>query len=840
MTKNKDTYEILKIALGKLHSTNEASNLDVQYTVLGSYDTLKIVPCKRWHELRPGQNGETASDEYVLRLVRKCNAERSEDGKCCRQYAFIACCLVHISDTSWSDKNYSIVDNFLDPSAIFDFKNSANSKVECWVNLGYPSFVVLIYTDLLSEVVNYVEQIREKSFVSVVHTIIGYSIKKSTSIISDEKISADIDISPDSGVTLYEQYNNILTALSSDFSKKTSVQLMYGSYDFRCRVRDLELNKFIAMHNSVFGLSKTDFCNTTTRIFPPATVNHSIQAHRNRALWEQLDAQVFNAYNQFKTLYNGKLGKKGGEHNAHRRPIDSAERVVALYYQVISVNHSFDVKVVVGEFLVSFFNSASSLIMYMKLEKDNGRVRKIYDSEGKEYTFANYHVLIEHAVNELRKYAGTLLFDIWRSDSAYFEGQTSEHPSVGSAVKLLFAYNSMLSKSDKIWRTCCANIDDEDIYDTDFAYLVTSGGMDITVNCDLFDNNHKILLRYSVNGDGEVVERIPDGGEFKFIRRPIIVVVPEGSLYDINGTQIRMLHEFFHKRGKRKRKPRAMAYYKTMCKIAANILSYVVRARLVGRYVKFVFDNNVYRHIERRTADNGKMVESERYKDLLADFMRIVLSEGAGETQHFTKDELKNFKSDFEAFDRNIYDICKTTFDRLISNVQIVLSNITENELENHIIEISGVTADYSSGADIYYLLYQVFFKNANDSLICENIADCISQCLKEINVLINKKYKDDEDKRFFKNYVSVRCKDIIYCQDIWHDCLRMLINPGQEDVAFIDFTDIEDYNRNFYALTESFKSIFSESYADYMALKTIWCAVGKKGDEINVFDILQ
>ena len=836
------TYDKLKIILGKYHDKDELSALCCgQYTVLGAYDTLRIVPCERWHELRPGLCGETANDEYVLRVIREHSEAYPDIKKFYDEYALVACCLVHISDKSWGDKDNNIADSIFKPSAIFGLADTEYTKIEYCVNLGYPSFVVLIHTNKLSEIENYVKQIRENASVSVAHTIVGYNSEK-LNLISDEKLSADIDIAPDGGITLNEQYSNIKNALATVSCENASVRLMYGSYDFCCQFKEIELSKFVAMHEAVFGINNNDFSNTVTRIFSAKPVDINNQKKANHQTWEQLDSRVYNAYVQFQALYEKKLSWKSNEHNAHRRPIDSIARVLSLYYLVISSNHSLDVKTVIGEFLVGFFNAASALMLHMQLKKDNGSVRKVYDSDGNEYTNSTYHVLIEQAINEFRKYTGTLLFDIWRSDSAYFEGQSSEHPSVGSAVKLLFAYNRMLGECDNIWRLCSKASNDADIYDTDFAYLVTSGGMDITVNCDLFNNNHEVLLQYSVNSDGKVIKKAADGNEYKFIRRPIIVVVPEGSLYDVDGTQIRMLHEFFHKRGKRQRKERAMAYYKTMCIIAANILSYVVRSKLMSRYIKFVFDNYVYKNIERRKYKDSKtMVKSEDYKLLLAEFISSVLKDTHG-IQNISTEELKYIKSAFEKFDHDVYKICQIAFDDLIKNVFDLLSNISTSDLEKQLCEIEkekhfiahSDKADYSSSAYIYDCLYAIFITSAANS---SDIANRISDCYKRINELLDKEYKNDESKRFLKNYISARSNDITYCQDIWNDCIDMLVNSNQDENSFLNFIDIQDFNRNFSVLTENFKSLFSESYADYMALKIIW---SNKGDEIDVFDLLQ
>ena len=97
------------------------------------------------------------------------------------------------------------------------------------------------------------------------------------------------------------------------------------------------------------------------------------------------------------------------------------------------------------------------------------------------------------------------------------------HFAVGNETKLLASYSVILKKL-----TACEKKSDE------FVFIVSSGGCDKTEVTDIF----------FASGCGSAVSK------------PIIITIPEASLYDVQGTLFRILHEYSHFIGDRKRRER--------------------------------------------------------------------------------------------------------------------------------------------------------------------------------------------------------------------------------------------------------------------------------------------
>src|SRR5699024_379483 len=129
------------------------------------------------------------------------------------------------------------------------------------------------------------------------------------------------------------------------------------------------------------------------------------------------------------------------------------------------------------------------------------------------------------AVKLFKENIGDFTADLMRSDCAFIEGNTLSHPAIGSATKLLVASTELLNRLTMEYK-------EEDR----IRFIVISGGCDKTESVDLFSFAS------------------PD--EIENIKKLIIISIPEMSLYDVQGTLFRILHECMHFVGDRCRKER--------------------------------------------------------------------------------------------------------------------------------------------------------------------------------------------------------------------------------------------------------------------------------------------
>jgi hypothetical protein len=139
---------------------------------------------------------------------------------------------------------------------------------------------------------------------------------------------------------------------------------------------------------------------------------------------------------------------------------------------------------------------------------------------------AQQHYAVE-ALDLFNEYIGEFLSNLIQSDRPFVEGNSLTHSGIGTATKMLFAYSSLLEK--------LTNAGKQTNTEKDFVFVVLSGGFDCTEAIDLFS--------FAREDDD--------------IKKIIIIKIPEmGGLYDLQGTLFRILHEYRHYIGDRKREER--------------------------------------------------------------------------------------------------------------------------------------------------------------------------------------------------------------------------------------------------------------------------------------------
>lgn len=590
-------------------------------SLFGYYDSLKIEEVKSWHKFRPRMrknSGGEIKDEYTIRAVSLCE-KRASVIETIEKHPIVACTLVHFTDEflskqkEWKSCYKNFKDLILDGGECF---KKDNLNYGLYFGLGYPDAVVIFFANGIDDISECIDQLRkikceDKTVVSSAYTLIGYYNCSDNSLynaLSNETISAVMNFAFNKNCC----YDNQKKSLQELFNKyrnesekdKPVGHMMFGSFDWQYSIKETSLKDFILFHKNHLAFindnkddkdSESFFAKLSsmeTRLLLNDGTCSGLGGDGLIEAMEQLDPSVYGAFEQYRNYYI----KLKSEFHAHNRVLGSISNIILQYFKIVSTGHCHDVKRNLGKFITSFLTTSTALMMHMESGKDSA---KIFNCEGHEYNSDTYYRLIEETSEQFRDAVDPLLFDLWRSDSPYFEGQTSAHPTVGSVAKVLFAYNETLSQWDHIVEEENSVVEENEP-ETGFCYLVTSGGRDITINIDLFDYNHDILTQYRII-ENKVVKSENEGVR---ISRPIIVAIPEASLYDVNGTIYRLAHEFFHKRSNRLRDFRAVCYFNTLCDMFTSNCKYYLLGYLLRKKAQNIFNNRIYMG-ELREAYNG-------------------------------------------------------------------------------------------------------------------------------------------------------------------------------------------------------------------------------------------
>lgn len=216
--------------------------------------------------------------------------------------------------------------------------------------------------------------------------------------------------------------------------------------------------------------------------------------------------------------------------NYHKRLCQAMKDIGRHYSDIIATEHSGDIKNIVGGFYSTFLKSLIHIIEPYSQDDDSEN----------EFPDSDFFENLNEALEKFRNLFGNFLFDILRSDHAFFEMPSTAHPSIGSTTKLLLAYNKIIND----WNNSIKSLNGHHR----ISFLVTSGGCDTT-------QAHNLLYKFE--------DKIPTVGNNKpDLRVPVIITIPEASLFDIKGTLFRLAHEFFHLKGNRAREERYKHYYK--------------------------------------------------------------------------------------------------------------------------------------------------------------------------------------------------------------------------------------------------------------------------------------
>jgi len=226
------------------------------------------------------------------------------------------------------------------------------------------------------------------------------------------------------------------------------------------------------------------------------------------------------------------------------------EQLFKRYEDLLTNTHAFDI----GHILDDLF-----LALMFNIKQIENSVRQ----SGEDDDLERIRLLdqLDASINIFREKVGNYLSDLALSDKAFAKEYVLIHPSIGSATKLLIAYNQIInSLMDALGDNLCsvALMQDEEMNAVcpkhQHNFVVISGGCDETAAYDVFGQLDGITAQ--------------DGSHWDV--RLVVLQFPEMTLFDIEGTLFQALHEAYHFAGERFRKQRKTAIDQALASFLAD------------------------------------------------------------------------------------------------------------------------------------------------------------------------------------------------------------------------------------------------------------------------------
>ena len=544
-----------------------------KYLIFGHYDGFDVHFIDKWYDFRPkglmDRNLQVDLnlpyiDQYTVRALipenrddlerrgfaysfweeveGKSGTSENADGK--KQYPYISMSMINLSENYVkSRKRLADLQKGIEEIIIEGADNieCPLAELHCGLfpSIGYSDFVILFQTDDLkkaSDVISFIRGSSETGVGAVIsncYSVCGVEKKflDQTLPVNMENIQISIRINLKGGISANDfleilkreidrQLAEIsespeLTGLRSELTRCFFVT--FGNAD--CIILpDQPLERYLRLHakGGIFHPSNAFFQNHITDIRTSVRIQGAEDVWDGRS--ENLPTRNMEsrrkAFQEFIDRYDIFVERN----YLHIRSARAMRQVMKSYLNIAQASHGFDVERVIGRAFSFLINAMDSYIS----EKDSGETDKNTES-----------IEAVEALDIFKDHVGTFIADLGRSDRPFIEGNTLAHPSIGSATKLIFAYSHILKE-------VLERYDDKNR----FHFVVKSGGCDCTNTIDLFSFAYP---RENIN-------------------KPILLRIPEMSLYDIQGTLFRMLHECMHFLGDRHRRERCSHVIKALAK----------------------------------------------------------------------------------------------------------------------------------------------------------------------------------------------------------------------------------------------------------------------------------
>ena len=564
----------------RIENISENDNDYYKYMMMGYYDGLDINTVEKWYTMRPRGLRERNlqvdisspfADQYTIRAFFPANREELE------KYGFDYQIWDKIGDTGleefkrnvWDERkkkpyicmsilnlanpvlfgaNLSNVSEMLKDRLIESAENSEVSLAElhCAVfpSIGYIDYIVLFLTQDLKKVSKILsglrKEIENQILISGVYSVCG--IDSAVTGCGNAEEHTDVQIALYINLREGISVGNFIRGLDDEIDGIKG-QLSGYRKELECLRQELEENVYLTFGYSDSMIVLYKSISTYKQLYAEnhilnpghgfykkyiANLRTSVRIKDREIILETAEmtqdisgpGNKFYQYDEFVKQYSSFLEKN----NFPVRTAIGLKQIMKNYLNISSLVRSFDISVVVGEAFSALINAVTYYINKSMEQLDEIKG----DAEEKEnYTIKikNEYAQTVEAVKLFKENIGDFIADLMRSDCAFIEGNTLSHPAIGSATKLLFAYTELLNRLTLEYK-------EEDR----IRFIVISGGCDKTESVDLFSFAS------------------PD--EIENIKKLIIISIPEMSLYDVQGTLFRILHECMHFVGDRCRKER--------------------------------------------------------------------------------------------------------------------------------------------------------------------------------------------------------------------------------------------------------------------------------------------
>lgn len=549
-----------------------------KFMILGFYDGLDIHTVDKWYELRPKGLLERELqvdlntpfiDQYTIRAMGPSNRDDldkqgfaydfwenlgRESTKSCRQYRkelrnkypFICMSVINLTEKFVKQKSnlqamQDSLTTILKDAALKSGYTFEELHCAVYPSLGYSDFIVLFLTDNLIKASNIISCVRASIFhldqaevpvVSNCYSVCGLDrdyFAHTNRPALDENVQITIRINLREGLSAGDFLMRLRDKIGRNGSPETDtvIQSLNKNYFFSFGNSDCLILPNQSLDQYLLWHGPGGILNPGNGFFEEniASVRTSVRIGGlecgagavSKALTESNLDSYKNAFKEFIEKYDRFLNMG----NMHIRSSRAIRQTMKNFLNIAPASHGFDVRNIVGR---AFLYQIADVEYYIGL-KEKAVTDGMTEDEKAEIEQYNAQVKKEKlcavvSLEDFKNNVGSFLSDLIRSDRPFIEGNVLTHSSIGSATKLLFAYSAMLN-----------NFLHQFGREDDFSFIVTSGGCDKTEAIDGFNFAH---------------------GSTR-IKKPIVVTIPEMSLYDIQGTLFRLLHEYMHFIGDRRR-----------------------------------------------------------------------------------------------------------------------------------------------------------------------------------------------------------------------------------------------------------------------------------------------
>lgn len=596
---------------------NHDDTSDYQYTIFGYYDVMSIRPCYNWFQFSPSaleiaENYEYGSeyyDEYPIKLLFPTTSEQEELEKngfrfsswwqiatlnnSTYSYApLLSVILINVSPSFFSEvsSNDTALTNMAQKVLQASGGTTVLQDLCCapFQSIGYYDFAVLLRTKDWGDALRLANALRENSSISNCYLIPGIYNQCGTmlSMLPSQhttELSVRFNLRP--GISPTSFRDRLLSEIQKNYST------FDGFIDHELSIRDKYWEDFGPQFSMNYGRSDCLMtCGLPLRFLLPVFLNlgedvgflnpgsyffrqnissmrtsirQSIDPNRNHAhsedTSERLSGEVGKVSSTIQAETEGTsqelqdLKKKFQKvlETLHKYLVSNQlsirqsrvlENAMANFENLARNLHSFDISAIITPAFHTLLRNINQTITQIDTEKDPVTHIACMDR-------------MNDMISAFRDLVGSFLLDLSASDRFFIEGLKLTHASIGSATKLLFAYNHIANL------TVRALADEETDKYKNYSFVVISGGCDVT-------------LTHSIDNHLQPTPR-PDDSNSIQENRLLIVQLSEAGIFDIRGTLFRLLHEIMHFCGDRLRKKRAAAIVQHLSLTVAETLRFV-------------------------------------------------------------------------------------------------------------------------------------------------------------------------------------------------------------------------------------------------------------------------